>query len=156
MEQSQDEKLRTTFGQRIESLLKIKGMSQKELAGLTGVSEANLSKIIKGKINTSLEVSVLLADALGVTLNDLIPVAERVRAKKPPGPIPERIHEGLLEAVSEYRRKGMAVPEEDIWELAMTHARGKSPGKNFYALELEKRMKKKGLWDEGKGREKTR
>ena len=157
MERSPEERLSTAFGRRIESLLKIKGLSQKELATLTGVSEANLSKIIKGKITTSIEVGHLLANKLDVSLDDLLTGGARpIRLKSAPLKIPEDIDEDLLEAVEEYRKKGMQVPEGDIWELALTHSRGMGPGKNFFALELEKRMKSKGLWHEKKEKSKKK
>lgn len=45
-----------------------KGISQKELSILSGVTQANISKIESGQIHPSLETLKRLADALGIRI----------------------------------------------------------------------------------------
>ena len=56
---------------RIKEMIKAKGMTAKELAGLIGVSEASLSLTIKAGANPSLQTLQRIADALGVPVSEL-------------------------------------------------------------------------------------
>lgn len=56
---------------RIKEILKSKGMTAKELAGIMGVSEASLSLTIKAGANPSLQTLQRIADALGMSVPEL-------------------------------------------------------------------------------------
>lgn len=56
---------------RIRQLREGKGVSLRELARLSGVGAATLSRIESGKANPRLSTLVLLADVLGVFVGDL-------------------------------------------------------------------------------------
>ena len=59
------------LGQRIAAMRKSKGLSQEKLAEVAEITPTNLSHIERGKIKTSIETLVGLANALGCTPNDL-------------------------------------------------------------------------------------
>ena len=48
------------------------GLSQEKLAELTGISQQFICSIETEKANPSVEVMVKIADALNITLNDLV------------------------------------------------------------------------------------
>ncbi len=56
----------TDFGSLIQSRRKALGLSQNDLASLTGVAQSNLSKIERGLIPATLETYLRLASALGI------------------------------------------------------------------------------------------
>ena len=60
------------IGERIASLLKNEGLSQKELAQLVGITEPALSRYIKGERQPKMEVIANLATALNTTSDYLI------------------------------------------------------------------------------------
>lgn len=60
------------IGKRIELLLKEKGYSQKELAGMVGVTEAAMSRYLSCEREPKLEVIANLATALDTTSDYLI------------------------------------------------------------------------------------
>ena len=53
-------------GEMIKDELKERGMTQKQLAGLTGIKPSVLSETINGKRSWSLNVAVALEKALGI------------------------------------------------------------------------------------------
>jgi transcriptional regulator with XRE-family HTH domain len=59
-------------GRRIRYLRSTKGLSQITLAGLSGLSRVNLSRIENGKAEAGLRTLQRIADALNVKLVDLI------------------------------------------------------------------------------------
>lgn len=61
-----------TIGERIKLIRKAHGLTQDMLAEMTGLSRITLSTYESGKADTNLKSAVLLADALGVTLDSLI------------------------------------------------------------------------------------
>lgn len=59
-------------GKKIESMMRDKGLMQKEIAGAVGVSEQMISYIIRGLREPSLTVLSRIAKALGCTTAELI------------------------------------------------------------------------------------
>ena len=57
---------------RLKEVLHKKGINQKELSLRTGYTEAQISRIVSGKRKGSVVTWALIADALGVTMDDLI------------------------------------------------------------------------------------
>lgn len=55
-----------------------RGLSQQRLAVLSGLSQPHLAKIEAGKLSIQLATAVRLADALGVSLDELRPLGEQV------------------------------------------------------------------------------
>ena len=70
------------FGEHIRSLRKRKGLSQRDLARLVGVSQAQISLHEKGKDLPRPAVRIRYALALGVTLEDFEDLILRSRMKE--------------------------------------------------------------------------
>ena len=62
----------TKIGDRILSLFKQSGYSQKELASLVGVTEAAMSRYLKNEREPKIEVVANLATALNTTVDYLV------------------------------------------------------------------------------------
>lgn len=62
----------TKIGDRILSLLKQSGYSQKELASMVGVTEAAMSRYLKNEREPKIEVVANLATALNTTIDYLV------------------------------------------------------------------------------------
>ncbi len=60
------------IGDRIAKLLKKEGYTQKELAGMIGVTEASMSRYLKNEREPKIEVIANLATALNTTSDYLI------------------------------------------------------------------------------------
>lgn len=60
------------MGLRIYRLMKAKGMTQKELAGITGLTEAAVSRYVSGHRWPRATSLMLLKDALGCTWEELL------------------------------------------------------------------------------------
>ena len=60
------------LGNRIALARKSQKLSQEKLAELADITATNLSHIERGKVKTSIETLVAIANALGVTSNDLL------------------------------------------------------------------------------------
>lgn len=60
------------INERIRMLMEGKNLSQKELANLSGITEASMSKYLSGERTPRIDVVVNLANALGVTTDELI------------------------------------------------------------------------------------
>lgn len=59
-----------TFGELLSSLLKEKGISQNQLARLSGLPSAHINQIVNGKVKwPSIENAFAIADALEVDVN---------------------------------------------------------------------------------------
>lgn len=56
---------------RVKEILKVKGMTAKELAGIMNISEGSLSQTIKNGSNPSLQTLNRIASALGVSVAEL-------------------------------------------------------------------------------------
>ena len=62
---SQDiENTRLRIGERIAEMRKDKGMSQRQLAELTGIHHINIHKIEHGQINLTIDKLTVIAEAL--------------------------------------------------------------------------------------------
>lgn len=60
------------LGERIAQTRKEQKLSQEKLAELADITATNLSHIERGKIKTSIETLVAIANALNITANDLL------------------------------------------------------------------------------------
>ncbi len=60
------------FNERIRMLLDEQHLSQKDLAQKAGITEASMSKYLSGERTPRIDVVVNLANALGVTADELI------------------------------------------------------------------------------------
>lgn len=60
------------LSERIKMFMKEKGLSQKELAKLSGITEASMSKYLSGERTPRIDVIVNLANALQITTDELI------------------------------------------------------------------------------------
>ena len=60
------------LGERIAQTRKSQKLSQEKLAELADITATNLSHIERGKVKTSIETLVAIANALNVTSNDLL------------------------------------------------------------------------------------
>jgi len=65
------------LGGRIKELRRRRRLTLEELAGLSGVSRAMISKLERGEKNPTLVVAAKLAEGLGVTLSQLAGMEER-------------------------------------------------------------------------------
>jgi transcriptional regulator with XRE-family HTH domain len=65
------------LGGRVKRLRRRRGLTLEELAGLSGVSRAMISKLERGEKNPTLVVVAKLAEGLGVTLSQLAGMEER-------------------------------------------------------------------------------
>lgn len=70
------ERVQPSFGIRIRQLRLDRGLSQFELAELSGLSEGQISNIERGKSWTGELSFALLADALGVSQQSLVDYSE--------------------------------------------------------------------------------
>jgi transcriptional regulator with XRE-family HTH domain len=62
------------FGQRVRALREERGLSQENLAHLVGMAQARLPAIEAGRRDVRLTTIRRFAQALGVTLSELLPV----------------------------------------------------------------------------------
>lgn len=60
------------LGRRIQELLDQRGISRKEFAAMTGLTEAAISRYITGKREPKAVTLSLIADTLGVSMDDLL------------------------------------------------------------------------------------
>lgn len=61
---------------KLKQVLDDKGISQKELAYMTGYTEPTISNYIKGKRRGSVVAWAIIADAIGCSIDDLIDLKE--------------------------------------------------------------------------------
>src|ERR1700687_6130432 len=64
------------LGQRVRTMRALRGMSRKVLAKVSGISERYIAQLESGKGNVSIVLLRRVSDAMGVHLEDLIPVSE--------------------------------------------------------------------------------
>jgi transcriptional regulator with XRE-family HTH domain len=69
------------FGQQIKTLRKERGLSQEDLAELTGLDRTYISGIERGLRNVALRNIEALARALGVSIADLFKDIEELNAE---------------------------------------------------------------------------
>jgi transcriptional regulator with XRE-family HTH domain len=60
-----------SYAEKIYKHMVVKGLNQKALARLAGVSDSEVSRILRGQSSPSLEYAARLARALGLSLDDL-------------------------------------------------------------------------------------
>ncbi len=60
------------FGKRVRELRKERGLSQVELAAKVGIDRSYMGFLERGERNPSLEVIAKIAEALGVTPDELL------------------------------------------------------------------------------------
>ena len=60
------------FGEHLKSLIEEKGMTQKELARRTGLTEASVSRYISGHRTPRITQAYRMAWAIGIDMNTLI------------------------------------------------------------------------------------
>ena len=80
MTDEQKQKTRDRIGLRIQTLRKMKKLSQDELARRAGIQRTHLSRIEAGKYAVTLETIQAIAEALGMTVDI---VDERLRDLAP-------------------------------------------------------------------------
>ena len=136
-----DHRWRKELGRRIKNLLLIKGWTQSELAKKIGITEGNLSKIIKGEIATSAEAIYRIAEVLSTTSSQLVGETKPIVLKK--DYIPADMDQDLLDLAKERHKEGKPIPEDILLDLARIRFRGEKPGKSYYAYEADKRIKKR-------------
>lgn len=61
-----------SIGKRIKELRKGKGLTQEKLAEMSGIEPSNISHIERGATKPSLPTLIAIANALGVTLDELV------------------------------------------------------------------------------------
>ena len=69
---SEDSDITCRFGKRLQSLRKSKGLSQEAFAALCDLDRTYISGIERGRRNPSLRNVEIVAQALGVTLSELL------------------------------------------------------------------------------------
>ena len=62
----------TRFGERVRALRKVLGLSQEAFAAKCGLDRTYLGGIERGERNVALRNIALIADALGVSLSELM------------------------------------------------------------------------------------
>jgi transcriptional regulator with XRE-family HTH domain len=72
------------FGRRLRKLRECRGLSQDQLGKLTGVTQQQVGFWERGDRGIKLEQAIKVADALGVTVDELVPEEN---------PQPEPVHE---------------------------------------------------------------
>lgn len=60
------------LNERIRMLMEEQGMTQKELANKSNITEASMSKYLSGERRPRIDVVVNIANALGVSVDDLL------------------------------------------------------------------------------------
>lgn len=68
-----------TYDTRLGQILETRGMTQRQLADMTGISEAHISRLVAGSRNGKLYVWLRIAKALDLSLDDLIYVMDETK-----------------------------------------------------------------------------
>jgi ribosome-binding protein aMBF1 (putative translation factor) len=69
-----------TFRENLRAAMQTRGISQRELAEKAGTGYPNLNRVLSGKQNVTLELADRLADALNLTLSELLGKKSRRKA----------------------------------------------------------------------------
>ena len=77
------------FTKRTKQLMKENGISQKELAALSGISESSISRYLSGELEPRMDILSNIARALGVTTSFLL--GEDVLPPNPQAPFAETL-----------------------------------------------------------------
>lgn len=68
-----EERWNQEFAKKLGRKLDVAGISQKELSGLSGVSETSISRYLAGTQTPKVYVLMLIAKALNASIYELIP-----------------------------------------------------------------------------------
>ena len=71
--EAQRQKTRDRIGQRIAALRKLAGLSQEQLSERAGLQRTHISRIEAGKYAVTLETIQAIAEALGMTVDIVVP-----------------------------------------------------------------------------------
>lgn len=69
-------RIRTAFSAKLKALLKERGMKQAELARRLGSTQTSVCRYVSGQRIPTVDVAVLIADALNVSMDELLCTAE--------------------------------------------------------------------------------
>ena len=72
----------TTFGEKLKNLRISAGLTQEELARKCGITKQNISRYENSKREPNIRTAKIIADALNVALEDLVPVEDVLAAQK--------------------------------------------------------------------------
>ena len=61
-----------TWSQKVKELMKVKGINQKELSQLSGITEASVSRYLNGDRTPRMDIIINFARALGVSVEYLL------------------------------------------------------------------------------------
>lgn len=130
-----DEVTARQLGERIALLRAERGMSLGDLAEVAELAKSYLSKVEKGEVlNPGLSTLTDIADALGVTVHDLLP--RRAPGTKGQAPrqnqvefetLTDSIPAPLREFLADQKARGEPVPEDTVRALTVLKLRGKRP-----------------------------
>lgn len=67
------------FGENLACILDEYRMTQRDLADAAGLSESSISKYINKQIAPSIFAVINIADALGMTVDELVDFGDRIR-----------------------------------------------------------------------------
>lgn len=70
-EELTEQELKTEFGRRLQRLLYSRGMTQEDLANVTGISQAMISQYITGRVNPSFAKVDKICRVLGCSMDKL-------------------------------------------------------------------------------------
>jgi transcriptional regulator with XRE-family HTH domain len=104
-----------TLGQRVERIRKERGFTQVELAANVGIIQSIVSSVESGRRGLSAEMAVRFAQALGVSIDELLGPGRRDRKKRKPSRkvlrrleqievLPAHQQETLLKTIDTYLR----------------------------------------------------
>jgi transcriptional regulator with XRE-family HTH domain len=89
------------FAQRLRELRRTRGMTQKDLGERAGLTETYLSRLESAGAAPGIDLVAQLADALGTTIHDLLPVAESPDTRDVLRHQAERLIAAITEAADE-------------------------------------------------------
>lgn len=69
-----------TFRENLRQMMESRAISQRELAIKAGTGYPNLNRVLRGKQNVTLELADRIADALDISLTDLLVKKNRRKA----------------------------------------------------------------------------
>lgn len=99
------------LGERIRDLRKARGWSQERFADVCGVHRTYMGHLERGEKNVSFNTLVRLADALGITLSELL-AEETGRSVKKHAPRPTRLRpDDLNSVIRELNQRRIALEE---------------------------------------------
>jgi transcriptional regulator with XRE-family HTH domain len=100
-----------SLGERIRDLRKARGWSQERFADVCGVHRTYMGHLERGEKNVSFNTLVRLADALGITLPELLAEnGSRSGKKKAPRPAIRRL-DSLTRVIRELNQRRIALEE---------------------------------------------